>query len=86
MSKKVEKVDLKRKVEDHENGHDEKKPFLSNAEPIVMPVKEIKEEMDEDEEMKPMPRIKNELNEDLSRQCPYLDTIDRNVLDFGKIN
>jgi hypothetical protein len=78
-----EKVDLKRKVEDLDNGQADKKPFLAKEEPILVAVKEIKEEIDEDEEMKPLPRVKNELNQDLSRQCPYLDTIDRNVLDFG---
>ena len=42
-----------------------------------------KEEFSDDEET-PLTKVKAEPNLELSRQCPYLDTIDRNLLDFGK--
>ena len=46
----------------------------------------LKEElMDEDDDQVPHSKLlKKDVKSEMSRQCPYLDTIDRNVLDFGK--
>jgi hypothetical protein len=41
-----------------------------------------KEEFSDDDET-PNVQVKVESNPGQSRECPYLDTIDRNVLDFG---
>ena len=50
----------------------------------IEPESVVKKEEFSDDEETPGVKVKVEPNLELSRQCPYLDTIDRNVLDFGK--
>ena len=52
-------------------------PEKIKPEPVVK-----NEEFSDDHEI-PFVKVKVEPNPEQSRQCPYLDTIDRNVLDFG---
>ncbi|RUS90081.1 hypothetical protein EGW08_002123, partial [Elysia chlorotica] len=53
----------------------------ANAAPMRKPVKRpIKQSPDEDDDYKPI--VKKEANTDRSRSCPYLDRINRSVLDF----
>jgi len=87
MDQGDKKVLLKRKLEENESSdHNEKKQMVIKNEPNFKSEFEVKEDFDyDDDDEKPLPRVKVEQNQDLSRQCPYLDTIDRNVLDFGKI-
>jgi hypothetical protein len=74
------------KVEEREKSGDLKSV---PCEAVMMSVKrslsvsaDKNDDNDEIEDKKPLLAAAVLSNEDLSRQCPYLDTIDRNVLDF----
>ena len=82
-----EKTSLKRKLE-NENGDNlvaKIKPEGVKVEPeAVADLPTVKSEDLSDDDESPSARIKKEVDPEQSRQCPYLDTIDRNVLDFGE--
>ena len=85
-----EKTGIKRK---HERNGDSPKskikpePVSVKVEPGPKPTPDTtgvkSEEFSDDDEI-PNALVKKEMDPEQSRQCPYLDTIDRNVLDFGK--
>ena len=89
-----EKTGSKRKREEKRDGSaskvkpdpEKKKPEREPAQPGASLVKSEawKREDFSDDDESPSVKVKVELNPEQSRQCPYLDTIDRNVLDFGK--
>jgi hypothetical protein len=62
------------------------KPDPEKVKPVpekVKPEPVVKYEEFSDDDETPIVKVKVEPDPEQSRQCPYLDTIDRNVLDFG---
>lgn len=80
-----EKTGLKRKLDD-ENGDKSAAKIKPEAVKVEPELPKLKAEDLSDDDESPSARIKKELDPEQSRQCPYLDTIDRNVLDFGEPN
>ena len=92
-----ERTSSKRKR--HENGESSKSRIKPDPERVKVESEKVKpqtlksdpdpelvkrEEFSDDDET-PNVQVKVEPNPGQSRECPYLDTIDRNVLDFGNL-
>ncbi len=92
-SKGKEKKTEREKVKpDPEKAKADREKVKAEAEKVkpdpekVKPEPVVKNEEFSDDDETPFVKVKVEPDPEQSRQCPYLDTIDRNVLDFGMSN